>query len=276
MKSVLGIAAIAACAGIAAADDISSANGFAAQMRVFNDFPTSILHIGPAGSPFIPVPAPGNVPLAPLATGATVDENFPAGTIGNFANKHQLFLSNNGGASPLPLTRSQSFTVSTTVTIQAPAEFPRKEGGIIMYNDRGGGFLDEGRVLVASDGEVAVFGANQSFTGFGNIYTLGTTASLTYEYFAPGTNGPLAQYRVTFIDAVTGFHSSGLKDFDPGSPDANGLNNGSVFGFVAQNQRNPLINDHSVITYGHVSVIPTPSVLALLGMAGLASIRRRR
>jgi len=276
--------ALFAVAGSAMAQDISAANGFQFRARVFNDFGTSALFFGPAGSPIVPAPAPGNYPL--LGAGSLeVLEVFPQFAPGNFANRHDARFSADGGLTPLSLSNGQSFSISTTITINANAS-PRKEAGIIFFNDRGNGFIDEGRLNVTSDGEVAVFGAAHTFAGNGEglgngIYTVGTTAQMTYNYFAPGVNGPIASFSVTFIDAVTGVHNTGIRSFDPAAAidpnaPANGLNSGSQIGFVIQNQRNPQIADTSDVIFGGVTIVPAPGAAALLGLAGLATLRRRR
>jgi hypothetical protein len=282
-KLTLGAIALLAAAGSAVAQDISTVNGYNVQIREFNDFPTSNLMWGPAGSPVIPGPVPGHFALAGFNSGVEFQESFPQGTQGNFANKHQALFSNDGGATPFGLDQHQSFSVSTNVRITSPAGSPRKEGGLKFYNDRGGGFIDEGEILVAGDnGEVAGFGANLTFFSFGpGAYTPGQTARMTFNYFGPGVNSFYASYQVIFTDPVTGVHDTGIRDFDhagaidPTNP-ANGFNNGSRLGWLDQNQRSPVINDFADVVYGNVSIVPAPGAAALIGLAGLVAGRRRR
>jgi hypothetical protein len=252
--------ALAAVAGSAVATDFSTINSFKSEERIFNDFPTSSL-VSTNAFPSL-----------------VYDEDFAAGTIGNFANKHVGYLSNDGGATRFQNNYWQSWALDFTVKIEAPAGQPRKEAGIEVRNPRPRlGYTDEGQVLIASDGEVAVFGGVMPFTGLGNVYTLGTTASVKFEYFAPGTvDAVVGAYRLTFTDAVTGVHSSGLKLWGLESDGLYGFNDGAEFGLKAQNTRNPFIDDSSTITYGGVTVIPAPGTLALLGIAGVAAGRRRR
>jgi hypothetical protein len=279
------LSVLAAFAGSAAAQDITTVNGFNVQLRGFNDFPTSNLHWGPAGAATNAAPVPATNPLAPFGGGVEFNEQFAQGTAGNFANKHQALFSNDGGATPFGLNQNQSFVINTDITETTPASSgARKEGGIKFYNNRGGGFIDEGEVMVASDnGEVAVFGANQSFLTFGaGTYTIGTTAHISYNYIAPGVNSAYAAYRLIFTDAVTGVHDSGIIDFDHGGATdptnpANGFNTGSQLGFLDQNQRNPTIADSIDVIYSNPHItVPTPGVLALLGLGGLTVSRRRR
>ena len=166
---------------------------------------------------------------------------------------------------------------NVNITVAAPGV--RREAGIQVLNPRPSlGFTDEGQMLIASDGEVAIFGGVMPFTGFGNVYTAGTTASVLWEYFAPGTADPiLGAYRLRFTDAVTGLHDSGLKLWGAGEPDGLfGFNFGTEMALKAQNQRIPTINDFSDIAYSNFSIVPAPSAVALLGMAGLITGRRRR
>jgi uncharacterized protein (TIGR03382 family) len=281
--TVGAVALVLAAAGSALAQDISTVNGYNVQLREFNDFATSNLMWGPAGAPVNPGPVPGHFPLPGFGGGVEFQEQFPQGTPGNFANKHQALFSNDGGVTPFGLNQIQSFTINSDVRITSPAGSPRKEGGLKFYNDRGGGFIDEGEILVAGDnGEVAGFGANLSFFTFGaGTYTPGSTAHMQFQYFAPGTNSFFASYRVIFTDPVTGVHDTGVLDFDhngaldPTNP-ANGFNNGSKLGWLDQNQRSPVINDFADVVYGNASIIPAPGAAALIGLAGLLAGRRRR
>jgi hypothetical protein len=114
------------------------------------------------------------------------------------------------------------------------------------------------------------------FSGLGPIYTLNTTARLKFEFFAPGEIDAKGAYRVTFTDAVTGVHSTGIKIWGTESDGTAGFNYGTKVALVAQNQRNPLIADSSDINYSDIQIIPAPGAMALLGAAGLLAARRRR
>lgn len=272
MLSRFGFAAVivAGVAASALADDISASNGLYVQARFFNDFPTSMLTIDGVDRPVAETFArPG------MGT-FHINEKFPAGTIGNFANKHLGYLSKDGGATQLGMTGGQSWTLDFDVKITAPAGQPRKEGALQIENPRTG-FVDEGHILVASDGEVAVFGGAMPFTGFGNSYTLGQTAHVTFKYFAPGVQDPtLGAYQLIFSDPVLGVKDSGIKIWGVETDGTVGFNNGTKLAFVAQNQRNPIINDESDFVYSNIQVIPAPGAMTLLGLGGLVAGRRRR
>jgi len=296
----VGIGAIVLIAGSAFAGDISQVNGFKAEMRIFNDFPLTSLSVGPVGGPYIPAPVPTSIPVP--GNSLQINEDFGPGAIGNFANKHVGFFSTDGGASRYRANASQSFSLDFDITINAPAGAPRKEAGVFIRNPRTNNnpfYVDEGEVMVASDGEVALFGAAMPFFSFHNVYTLGSTDHVSFRFFAPGTVHPtLGAYQMVITDPVTGINDSaspinqalaqsevgGTAQFTPGGlrlwdvqgDGLEGFNNDAEFGFLMQAQRNPLISDSYSVLYNGLHVVPAPGAMALLGLAGLAAGRRRR
>jgi hypothetical protein len=274
MKSILMLMAVGGLAASAVAQDISQVNGYYTQTRVFNDFAGTSLLVN--GNPEA-TPGVANTFATAGSGSMRFQEQFSAFEQGNFANKHLAYLSTDGGASALGLSHVQSWSIEMNISISAPGTGPRKEAGIRFENPRPSlGFVDEGLVLVASDGEVAVFGASMPFSGLGPIYTLNTTARLKFEFFAPGEIDAKGAYRVTFTDAVTGVHSTGIKIWGTESDGTAGFNYGTKVALVAQNQRNPLIADSSDINYSDIQIIPAPGAMALMGAAGLLAARRRR
>ncbi len=272
---LVGFVAFAGLASAAIAGDMSQVNGLAVTTRLWNDFGTSSLSVD--GS------ARGQTTENFARAGMgdfRVHEEFAAGTVGNYANKHIAYLSNDGGNSAMGLHASQSWKLEFNINITAPNGAPRKEGVIQIENPRPSlGYTDEGRILVASDGEVAVFGGVMPFTGFGNsTYTRGTTAHVSFEFYAPGTvDAVLGGYRLIFTDAVTGVHDSGIKLWGASEPDGTtGFNEGTKVGFVVQNQRNPFINDSSDFLFSNITIVPAPGSIAVMGLMGLAATRRRR
>lgn len=288
LSFVLCATLVAGAAASALAGDISQVNAFRTETRVFNDFSASNLDVGNIGGPYTNCPTNpmGAQPVVsvPSAGGLQIRDQYGVGMAGNFANKHVGWLSTDGGATRYGHAEAQSFDLSFTVNIGAPAAAPRKEAGIEVRNPRPAlGYVDEGQLLIASDGEVAVFGGVMPFYssnvfGGGPWYTVNTTAQVTLRYFAPGVADPtLGAYQILFTDAVTGFHDSGLRLWGAGEPDGTkGFNGGTEFGFKAQNQRNPFINEFGDTQYGGVNIVPAPGALALLGLGGLAVTRRRR
>lgn len=265
-RSSIALAAFAtaALAGLASAD-ISTVNGIRVVERNFNDFPTSTLTTTNNG-----------------LAGLRFEEQFPAGIQGNFANRHFGYFSNDGGASNYQFGGNPSFEISMNIRINAGfaqnVGGTRKEAGLYFFNKvNDSGWIDEGRFGVFADGEVAIFGALQPFTGFGNAYTINTTATMIYRYWAAGIMDPTrAAMQAIFIDAVKGQFDSGIKLYDNDPVASGGLRVGSEIALLAQNSRLPTINDFSDIEYSNITVIPTPGALAALGMAGVFASRRRR
>ena len=276
MKAVIGFVALATLAGTAMASDISAVNGFKVESRFWNDYPTSALT------------------TANAFPSISWHEDFSGSPLpGPWANKHVAWLSDDGGASRFGLHGGgegaayggQSFSITTSVNISPTAGTDRrKEGALFIRNPRPNHtpyYVDDGEVLVAGDnGEVAVFGGVMPFHSFGAFcYTPGTTASLTFSYFAPGTASPtLGAYRLEFTDAVTGYHDSGMKFWGAAEPDGCvGFNNGTQIGFFAQNPRASNVqNDIVTTSYSITNLVPAPGTLALLGLGGLVTGRRRR
>jgi len=257
--------AIAAAAGSAfAAGDISTVNSVKVEERIYNDFAGTTLT------------TTNNYPAL-----VEFNEQFAQGEPGNFANKHVAWLSNDGGATRFSNNYWQSWTITFTYKMETAGNngSPRKEGGLEIHNPRPQSYPtygDEGQLLIASDGEVAMFGAAMPFIGFGNVYTLGTTATVSLSYFAPGSVDPtFGGLRLVFTDAVTGAHDSGFKVWGNETDHTFGLNDGTNIGFKDQNQRNPFIADGVNVQYGAASIVPAPASLALLGLAGLGARRRR-
>jgi hypothetical protein len=276
MKKAFGsVIALAVFAGTALAGDITAVNGYRVEARYFNNFPTTNLLIN--GTNY---PAPANGMIAGQAGPVDIDETFAGGSSG-FANKHIAWLSEDGGASRFTASNGQSWIMNFDIMMSAPSGSPRKEAGIEIHNPRplhAPPYTDEGQVMIASDGEVAVFGAVMPFHGFGpNTYTLGTTANVSFHFYAPGAAHPtLGAYRLIFNDFVTGLHDSGLKLWSATESDGTkGFNTGTMLGFKAQNQLNPF-GDASHVIYSNISIVPAPAGAMLLGLAGLCAARRRR
>jgi hypothetical protein len=274
MKLAIGVvSALVMVAGASAS--VLSSNGYRLETRIFNDFASSNLTVNTVN-----YAAPTTDAIAGFGTSIDIDEDFAFGTPGNFANKHVAYFSNDGGATKARTVASESFELSFCVNLSAPAGQPRKEAGIDFATPRQFNndppFVDEGQLLIASDGEVAVFGSTLPFTGFGNnAYTLGTTALVTFTYYAPGDLGSQAAYRLIFQDAVNGTFDSGFKFWGVEPDGINGLTNATM-GFKAQNQRNPFINDSSKIVYDCAKIVPAPGAAGMLALAGVFAARRRR
>lgn len=289
MKTVtMSVAAVVALSGSALAG-IGDVNGYHVEARNFNDFGSSTLTISG-----VAYPTPGTGSIAGVGTTVNFNEQFAPLTTGNFANRHNAFLSADGGASRYAVQRNDSFYLQTRLTILSGSGV-QKEGGINFWNNRNvldfpGGvptpatFTDEGLFNVrSSDGEVAVFGGALPFHSFGNVYVTGTTVTLGFAYYAPGTIAADAAVEYFYNGVASGikFMGNGGDLVNPGdvlSPTfgAGGISNFASVGFRAQNSRDFLPGDFSDITYGETILIPTPGAAGLLGLAGLVATRRRR
>jgi MYXO-CTERM domain-containing protein len=256
-KFTMGLVALASVAGLASAA-VTDINSLKVQTRIFNDFPVSTLSVSYTNANSRPVYL-------------QFSEQFPQGAVGNFANKHEGFFSSDGGNTTYDFGQNESFTISTTVKIETSGGQPRKEAGLFFRNPhQTDGWTNEGLFMVASDGEVAIFGGGLAFHSFGrNAYTLGTEATLSFRFYRAGELGAFAAYEATFNGV-----SSGVKFADDAA--FNGFNAGSSIALHAQNQRNPFIADSVTTTYSNISVVPTPGAMALLGLAGLVAGSRRR
>lgn len=270
MLSRIAVAtALVGFAGLAAAQ-INTINSYKVETRNFNDLPTSTLNVTNSYS---------NVRF---------EESFPFPTAGGFANRHFAHFSNDGGVSKYQFNGTDSFEISFNVRLNAGytdtdptgGYAARKEAGLYVFNnafDNAPPYIDEGRFGLFNEGEVATFGGLMPFTGFGLKYTQNTVAKMTLRYWDDSFTGGAARLQVIFEDAVNGVFDSGVKDFDPGFA-SSGFRAGTTFAFLAQNSRNPLVNDFADTEYNNLSItlIPAPGAAALLGLAGLAVGRRRR
>lgn len=296
IRSLAGLAFVAAFAGSALAD-VGSINSVRIVNRNFNDFPGSTI-----------------LQTVQYPTTVDWDERFPAGAAsrlpagnppgsGGFANRHFGWFSADSGATNYSFQNGESFTARANVLIQTGGDQtpggnaqPRREAGFAIFNPQRGfeggnpnnpivDYIDEGFVMVASDGEVAMFGGRLPFFSFNSLgdpnarYFLGTSARIEFRYFAPDGAG-IAHCQVAFTNFLGTVFTSPVLAFDAasGGPlnNPSGLANGTNVGLRAQNQRNPNFDDFSLIRYNNISVVPTPGAAALIGIGGLLAGRRRR
>ncbi|MFZ4574417.1 MAG: hypothetical protein ACOYN0_08470 [Phycisphaerales bacterium] len=307
MSKTLAMVLVAGIAGVASAQ-ISSLNGFNLDYRNFNDFATSSTSIdqdGPLGNAPTNLPSPrGNLAMPGISSTYNLHEEIPSVAQGNFANRHLQFFSNDGGNTAYQLQANESFQITARVKIDTnmpsgPGAPTVSETGFWFHNPRvneqGNSFVDEGGLWVISNGTSFTGGAAMDFAllGEGNgsrppsdplgpIYTEGGWAAISFTYYAPGALGPGqgAGYIASIHDEVSGLtRSSGLKRFGyiaATEPVGGGFNPGTVFGFRYQNSRFPLIDTVTDTYINDITIVPAPSALAALGLAGLAATRRRR
>lgn len=254
MRAIVTAALIAATAGTATAN-VAGINGLNQQNRIFNDFPASNLTVT------------DNYP----ATFRYEEDNF---TGGGFANKHAAWLSDDAGATAMDFNYDDAFDIKTTV-VDASTGLGAAEVGIVT-DLFGFGFFGAG----LGGGEIAAFGATLPFHSFGfGLYTAGDTLDLRMIYRAGATE---------FVDTSTieyryqinggGWVSSGEipftnteMGFPSGTPESQFI---QKIGFGVQ--FNNAGGGAADVTFSNIMVSPTPGTAALLGLAGIAGIRRRR
>jgi hypothetical protein len=227
--------------------------------RIWNDFPGSTVTTGN---------------LYPSSLWIQDANLVPPG----WANRHNFRLSDNGGISDAVFMNDDGFAFSSDVTITGTVD---AEGGLNLSpwwsKDVDGNFM-----LNTANGEIACFGGRLPFYSFtvnyGLTYTKGTTVregiiydpnSLTEQ--DPGT------IRYVYTDA-SGTYSSPRLPFDMGNPAEDPpyglwgiLNDARVGGYFM-----PHAGEWGRIEFTNMVYVPEPASLALLGLAGLALLRRRR
>lgn len=250
-----------------AAPAAAQINGLHENPRFFNDFPGSTLTITNGNS----------VNLGAGVSEVNIhDTDFTPP--GGFANRHDVLLSSDGGASNHVFDIDDSFTVKAEVTLTDGFDAPRKETGIRINSPVTGDVL----FLVNSDaGEIVAFGGGAPFHLFGNNgggdgYTPGDTILMGISVAASGDGPGGAPNRINyFID-----RHDGMGIIESGFQAYSNLELGSTManvGFYAQVQPDPstdFINaNFNDIMY---SPVPEPAALGLIALALLGFLIGRR
>jgi hypothetical protein len=247
------------------ASALAQFNGLKVNPRVFNDYPNSTLTIVTSNS------VPG--------TGSIDDRNMVNAT-GNGANRHDILLSADNGATAYTFNPNQTWNVETTFTLTDGTNSPRKEAGLRINDPVTGDVL----FIVNSDaGEIVTFGGGGAFhlfgnNGGGNGYTPGTAITMGMKYTpgVPNTTGgtPASiEYYVNY-PALGGFVTTGPLAFSnlEGGPLAYSV------GVYGQGGSGNNANDFLHVQFSNItgSIVPEPASLAVLSLGGLTLIRRRR
>ncbi len=229
-------------------------------------------------------PAPTGNPS--LGTGAVniLDQFPPSATTG--VNRHDALLSNDSGATAQTFSIDDSYTFSAILNLSDTNSSPRKEAGLRINSPLTGDAL----FIVNSDaGEIVTFGGGGPFHLFGNNaggngYTPGTDILLGFTMVGSGDGiGGAANQIDFFIDRDpstpgVGVEHTGLLSWSnlEGGPTSPGGYNVGVYvqGGAASNTADSMHAVYSSVTY---SPVPEPAtcMISLLGLVGLAFIRRR-
>ena len=234
-------------------------------LRLWNDDPDSVLSSGNL--------YPGSIFIQDLQLDGD-------GQGGEYANRHNFRLSDNGGISAANFMNGDGFTFFSDVTISGTGN---GEGGLSLspwWSQNHDGIF----MLKTTDGEIACFGGRLPFYSFtvnqGLTYTKGETVRLGLVYDPhsltqqdPGT----IEY---WLYKNSTWYTSGLIPFDQGNP-AEGYGEYGILDFA---QVGGLFQPYIVvgdptnglrIDYGNMVFTPEPASLALLCVAGLLALRRR-
>lgn len=289
---------------------IASINGMSMTTRNFNDFPNSIGTYQNDSNPAVPFPAGpnGHISIGTLAGEHKVNELLQAG--GNFANRHLMFFSSDGGATSHGFNLTDTFTASARVRVRTTemlwsigtrsieagfwAHVPRRN------DNNGNNYTDEGGFFATTNGTTFMGGAGLPFylAGEGgwpnpNVPPFFTGATQTdgsvegymdqtFMYQPPDGLGSNAFVRMIVTDGVSGVtkDSGWLEMFnsvDQFGDNGGWWNPGTQFGFRIQNAPQAEFNDTQVnVTISNISIIPAPGAAGALALAGLAGLRRRR
>jgi len=235
-------------------------NGLKTNARVFNDYSTSTLTINNSNS------IPGTV---------SIDDRNMTNATNSGANRHDVLLSQDNGATAASFPISQGFTIQGTFTLTDLNNAPRKEAGIRINSPITGDAL----FIINSDaGEIVAFGGGAPFYNFRSApfnepnYVPGQTITLG-ETYRPG-NGTTPGTTEYFINRGAGVESSGPLAWS-------NLEGGPVnyqVGVYLQGGSAGNANDFMNLNVTNLtaSLVPEPTSLGMLAMGATALLARRR
>jgi len=248
---------ICAILGALPASAWAAINGLHSDPRVFNNNPTSTLTIVNSNT------IPGHV---------NIDDRSFTGT---GTNRHDVCLSTDNGATDHLFPITEGFTIKANVTLNDGSNSPRKEAGFRINTSPAAGQGDALFIINSDAGEIVAFGG--PFYNFRSppynepAYVPGQTIlmGMTYTPGAPGT----LEY---FIDRGSGIESSGplpITNTEGGFVDFHVCMYGQV------NPSSTNVEDFLNVDFNNImasSLVPEPASMALIGLGGIAFLRRRR
>ena len=236
-----------------AAQAANLANGLINEPRVANGWPNSTLLMANDNN----------------VTGGTASIDDRLATGGSGANRHDILLSGDGGATPLTMSIDTPFTISATLNLTDNSNSPRKEAGIRINAPVTGDAL----FIINSDaGEIVTFGGGMPFhlfgnNGGGNGYTPGTPITMKLTY-TPGPGGTTGANPASVDLAVTYAGLNGGTTVDTGPLPWSNLEGGPTnFQAGLYTQWSPadgLDFDHLGITNINATVTPEPASIGIL------------
>ncbi len=234
--------------------------------RIFNDDPTSVLTTW------------NDYPTSLWIQDASLDGDGAGG----WANRHNFRLSDTGGVSEAVFMNGDAFEFYSDVTLTGTADM---EGGLNLspwWSQQVDGVF----MLRTSDGEISCWGGRLPFYNFtaeqGLTYTLGETVRLGMIY-DPNSLTEEDPATIEYLIWQGGTqYTSGPRAFDMGNPDEEdpyglwGILNDARVGGWFQPQIDVADPDNwGRIDFGTMEFVPEPAALVLLGVMGLAVVRRR-
>src|ERR1017187_2454012 len=190
-----------------------------------------------------------------------------------FANRDTWQFSNNGGTSAYQFQNGDLFDASMTLQLTGSPIAPRKEAGFLFSTANDGDI----QFIVNTDGHEVVQFGGISFYSFnvnnGITYNSGNTIDLGMSYFLDGNGKNALRFWANGV-------ASPVFEFGPtvGSG-ALDIGNGSTLGGyfqIVNDPSNPSNGGDALFSGISISVIPEPSVFALLGLGMLALVFRHR
>jgi len=250
--------------GTALAGNVANINGVVDARRTFNDFPNSNLNIT------------NNYPASVLIS----ESDFG---VGNFANRHIMWFSADGGTSRVDFDYADAFDLCITMDLDSENVQGREAG--FQADLFGFGFFG-----VLPNGEIAAFGSILPFQSFGvvanptdplhlrmihrpgdgdgTVEGAGSTPS-TIEYLYDNGGGWISSGQIAFNNGEGGI--PGSFNFNLGfGVQARGTQ--GTFGGKDEFPGTP----YSVLFSNIRAEVPTPGVVSVMGVAGMLGLRRRR
>lgn len=255
-RSICLAATVAFTSGVALAGDGGTVNGVNVVERIFNDRPDSVLNVNNGYPAFVRFSESGFGP-------------------GGFANRHTAYLSNDLGSTSLDFDYGDAFDITTTVNHVGSSGVAVEAG---IHSDLFGlGFFGQ-----LPNGEIVSFGSVLPFHSFG-VHPFAQSISLRIIH-TPGSGdgvNPLpmdgtASTIEYLYDIGGGWVSSGpisMSSLEGGIPS----NFNFFIGVGVQHNGAAEEGAFADTLFKDIVVrIPTPAATALLGLAGLVGLRRRR